>query len=125
MQQADGRLFGVLADSVCREALHLLLESEDGLTQRELASSLGIPSGTASKKMRELEVLGLVSRPSSHRAYSVVFPGRTRAFLDEGAEFAATALEWLAEEARAHARDLRKGGMAGGNLRDRAKEGLA
>lgn len=125
MQQADGRLFSALADSVCRRALRFLLDSDGGLTQGELATRLAITSGTASKRLGELEALGLVERPSSHSPYSVVFPAMTRALLIDGADLAATALERLAGDARAHTRDLRKDSMAGGNLRDRANEGLS
>jgi len=122
MRRADGKLFGVLADPLCRALLHALLDDELPLTQRQLIAKLSVSSGVVSRRMGELEGIGLVDRPSSHAPYALVFPSETRHLLVEGAKLAARALERQADEAKAYARDLQKDSMAGGILRDRAKE---
>jgi DNA-binding transcriptional regulator GbsR (MarR family) len=123
MSRADGKLFEVLADPVCRDLLWGLLESETPLTQSQLGTQLGLSSGLVSKRMGVLEGLGLVERATSHAPYSVIFPVETRALLVDGAQLFASAIKRRAEQAEEVARRLKKQGMEGGHLRDRAREG--
>jgi DNA-binding Lrp family transcriptional regulator len=122
MQRADGKLFGVLADHVCRDLLLALLGSDSPLTQTQLVAKLGISSGVVSRRMGELEGVGLVDRGSAHAPYDLPFPAETRQLLLDGARLAAGALRRRSDEAEAYARELQKDSMAGGIIRDRAKE---
>jgi DNA-binding Lrp family transcriptional regulator len=122
MQRADGKLFGVLADHVCRDLLLALLGSDSPLTQSQLVAKLGISSGVVSRRMGELEGVGLVDRESTHSPYDLPFPAETRQLLLDGAKLAASALRRRSDEATGYARELQKDSMAGGILRDRAKE---
>lgn len=121
MHRADGKLFEVLADPVCRDLLWRLLESDSPLTQSQLCSQLSLSSGLVSKRMGTLETLGLVERPTPHAPYAVVFPVETRALLVDGAQLFASAIERQAEQAKDIARRLKKQGMEGGHIRDRAR----
>lgn len=122
MYRADGKLFEVLADPVCRDLLWGLLESDAPLTQSQLGGSLALSSGLVSKRMGSLETVGLVERPSPHAPYSVVFPAETRALLVDGAQLFASAIKRQAESAEEIARRLQRMGMKGGHMRDRGRE---
>jgi DNA-binding MarR family transcriptional regulator len=111
MSRADGKLYELLADEVCRRMLVALLENSERLTQRELISALGYNSSTVSRRMGDLEAAGLVSRSSSHAPYEVVFAEKTRELLLAALDLAEMAHSSLAEEAGKGARKLRKDQM--------------
>lgn len=81
MARADGKLFQLLADEVCRSILHALLERRTDLTQRELVDALPYTSSTISRRIGELEDFGLVSRGGARAPYAVVFAKETRELL--------------------------------------------
>lgn len=122
MQRADGKLFEAFAEPVCRDALRELLNSDEPLTQGELAQRLDVSSAVMSRRMNALETAGIAVRESAHGPYRLLFPSETRKLLVDGAELAASAWKRQAGEATAHARELRKEGMAGGIIRDRKRE---
>lgn len=124
MARPDVKIFQLLTDEVCCDLLRLLLASEGPQTQQQLASVLELNSSTVSRKMAVLEGGGLVERTGPRKApYRILFPSKTRELLQASADLAKLALEAQAETAKSYAGDLRKDGMAGGNLQDRAKEG--
>lgn len=112
MSRADGKLFELLADEVCRAILRVLLSSDEPMTQRMLGSALPFNSSTISRRMRDLENAGLVARSSGHAPYTVLFRSKTRELLLAGADLASMAHTSLAEEAGHDARELRKESMA-------------
>jgi DNA-binding HxlR family transcriptional regulator len=122
MYRPDGKIFEVLSDPVCRDLLWSLLESDEPLTQSQLGKSLRLSSGLVSKRMGALETIGLVERPTSHAPYSVVFPAETRALLVDGAQLFVGAIQRQAQRADEDVRRLKKQGMEGGHIRDRARE---
>ncbi len=124
MARPDVKIFQLLTDEVCCDLLHQLLTGDDLQTQQQLATALDLNSSTVSRKMAVLEGEGVVERIGPRKApYRVIFPSKTRELLQAGADLAQLSLESRTEWARSHAGGLRKDGMAGGNLRDRAKEG--
>jgi DNA-binding transcriptional MocR family regulator len=108
VSRADGKLYEVLADEVCRAILRGLLSSEEPLTQRSLTAALPYNSSTISRRMADLEDLGLVLRSSGHAPYSVPFPEKTRELLVAGTDLARMTHQALAEEAARDGRELRK-----------------
>lgn len=122
MRQPDTKLFKVFAEEDCRLILNELLESDEPQTQRQLSATLKLKSSVMSRRMAEIEDLGLVMRVSSHAPYEVLLPAMVRQFLDLGAELASEAIRRQAEEAGAHAKNRRLNGMRRGALLDRAKE---
>ncbi len=122
MPRADVKLFEVLADQVCLGLLRCLLNADGPLTQSQLAAKLAVSSGIVSRRMGELETIGIVERASSHAPYTLVFPSETRGLLSGAADLAANAYGGLHADAAAYARELKKESLAGGNLRDRARE---
>lgn len=122
MRQPDGNLFELLADDVCRDLLRSMLREDEPQTQRQLTAALSLNSSTISRRMGQLENLGLVSRASSHAPYEILFPSKTRELLLAAAGLARLSRERQAAEAAAHERDLRKESMNGGSLRDLARE---
>ena len=123
MARPDVKIFQLLTDEVCCDLLRLLLASDDPQTQQQLALALDLNSSTVSRRMSSLENEGLVERIGPRKApYRVLFPSKTRELLQACADLAELVLETQAERAKSYAGDLRKDGMAGGNLRDRAKE---
>lgn len=122
MRQPDTKLFRVFAEDDCRLILDQLLESKEPQTQRQLSAALKLKSSVMSRRMAEIEDLGLVMRESSHAPYEILLPTMVRQFLDLGAELAGEAIGRQAEEAKTHARNRRLNGMRQGALLDRAKE---
>lgn len=122
MQRADVKLFEVLADTVSVDLLQALVDADDPLTQSQLAAQLAISSGLTSRRMGELEGIGIVERRTSHGPYAVVFPEATRDLLIAVADLAADAIGRQSATADSHRRELKKKRLDGGRLRDRAKE---
>lgn len=122
MALSVGKLFDVLSQDDCREALGRLLDSPRPLTQGQLSKALKLKSSAISRRMKEVEDVGLVQRSSSHAPYEVLFSKQTRELLVLGAELARDAMARKAEEDDEYARALRKGGMRGGSLLDQARE---
>jgi DNA-binding IclR family transcriptional regulator len=107
MSRADGKLYELVADDVCRAVLRALLVSDEPLTQRELTAKLPFNSSTISRRMRDLEDAGLVARASGHAPYSVLFGDRIRELLLAGADLAQMVHEALAQDAALDVRELR------------------
>jgi DNA-binding IclR family transcriptional regulator len=108
MSRADGKLFELLADEVCRAILRVLLRRGEPTTQRQLTAELPFNSSTISRRMAELVDGGLVTHTSGHAPYSVVHPSKTRELLLAGADLAQMAHQSLADAAALDARELRK-----------------
>jgi DNA-binding Lrp family transcriptional regulator len=105
--RADGKLFHVLADETCREILAVLLRVfPEALTQRQLIASLGLTSSTASRRLGELEDLGVVERASSRAPYTLVFEEQTRSFMVAGLQIAAATAARVSLQADTEAQDL-------------------
>jgi DNA-binding IclR family transcriptional regulator len=121
MARADGKVFELLADAICRELLRLLLNSDVPLTQRDLTAALGLNASTISRRMKDLEAFGLVERQSRNAPYDIPFPSETRDLLWAAARIARMAMDRQADEAREYERQLHKEGLDGGFLRDRAR----
>jgi DNA-binding IclR family transcriptional regulator len=119
--RADGKLFEVLADDVCRDLLRALLREDEPQTQRQLCAALKLNSSTVSRRMAEMEELGIVHRRSSHAPYEIQFPGKVREILLSAIGLRRMALERQAAEAAEQERDLLREGLKGGFLRDRER----
>ena len=111
MSQPDGKLFELLADEPRRTLLRILVRERGGLTQRELAAITELNSSTISRRMRELEDAGLVTRRSSHSPYEVVFPTETHALLLAGAELARATVQRDLDTASLRVDELRNEGQ--------------
>ncbi len=79
MARPDGKLFQLMADEVCHDILRRLLASVAPLTQKALTAASPYDSSTISRRMGDLEDLGLVQRPSAHAPYHLQFREQTRA----------------------------------------------
>lgn len=121
MVPADRRLLELLSDGVCHEILLRLL-TEGPQTQRELRAALGVGSGAISRRMGDLEGEGVVIRARSHGPYDLVLPEQTRALITSAKQLAADLLALRNDEAQKDLKVFRKAGLAGGHLRDRARE---
>lgn len=123
MSRPDVKIFELLTDEVRCDLLRLLLRNEAPQTQQQLASVLDLDSSTVSRRMADLESAGLIERAGPRKApYRILFPSKTRELLQASADLAQLVLEAQTATARGYAGDLRKEGMAGGNLRDQARE---
>ncbi len=109
MARADGKLYELLADEVCRTILRFLLRSREPTTQRALTAALPFNSSTVSRRMSELEDAGLVVRAGGHAPYSVLFPGEVRDLLLAGSDLARVTHEGLARAVASEADELREG----------------
>jgi DNA-binding MarR family transcriptional regulator len=112
MSRADGKLYELLADEVCRAILRVLVASDLPLTQRALTATLPFNSSTISRRMGDLEDAGLVARESGHAPYSVLFRDKTLELLLAGADLARMAHQGLADDVDGDAREMRKEQMA-------------
>ena len=119
VERPDTTILRVLGDELST-AIVLLLLAEDA-TQKELGEELGATSPGVSRRMSELEALGLVSRDRSHGPYMLAHSARVRTLLEAVADLAVCLTQTRADTAAAHARELRKAGLAGGRLRDRER----
>jgi DNA-binding MarR family transcriptional regulator len=122
MARADGKLYELLADEVCRAILRALLERDEPITQRTLTAELAYGSSTISRRMGDLEDAGLVARSSAHAPYFVLFRAKTRELLLAGADLAHMAHEGLADDAARDARELRKEHMVAQSPRTKAED---
>ncbi|WP_445149515.1 winged helix-turn-helix domain-containing protein [Baekduia sp. Peel2402] len=81
MASPDGKLFVALGDGTSRDLLRIMARERVPLSQAALGSLVGANASTISRRMADLEDLGLVARKSSHAPYQLKFPGETRAVL--------------------------------------------
>jgi DNA-binding GntR family transcriptional regulator len=107
MARADGKLFDLLADHPCRVILAGLLKARRPLTQRELIASLGLSSSTISRRLGELEDIGLVGRASPRAPYVLVFEDKTRELMATALDLVSSATMRASLEADTEARELR------------------
>jgi DNA-binding GntR family transcriptional regulator len=107
MARADGKLFDLLADHACRVILAGLLKARRPLTQRELIASLGLSSSTISRRLGELEDIGLVERASPRAPYVLVFEDKTRELMATALDLVSSATMRASLEADTEARELR------------------
>lgn len=98
MSRADGPVFAVASDDASHALLWALASSQEPMTQRQLTSELPYDSSTVSRRMAELESLGLVHRDSGHAPYSLRFRAETLALLRAGAELGRVARERQAQD---------------------------
>ena len=109
MARPDGKLFQLMADEVCHDILRRLLASVAPLTQKALTAASPYDSSTISRRMGDLEDLGLVQRPSAHAPYHLQFREQTRALLRAGAELARLAHAAAAADLEADIANLDNG----------------
>jgi DNA-binding IclR family transcriptional regulator len=108
MARADGKLFDLLADHVCRLILAALIKEPGPLTQQQLIAKLGLSSSTVSRRLGDLEDMGLVERASRRAPYRVVYEKQTRDLMATALEIAASAAARVSLEADTEARELRE-----------------
>lgn len=108
MARADRKLFRLLTDEVCYDILRALLDEAEPLAQRDLVRILGVASSTVSRRVNDLEDVGLVARASRHGACSLVYESTTRELLRSAAELMAMAHAKLSDDAIAAAQGLRE-----------------
>jgi DNA-binding MarR family transcriptional regulator len=108
MARADGKLFDLLADHVCRLILAALIKARGPLTQQQLIAKLGLSSSTVSRRLGDLEDMGLVERASRRAPYRVVYERQTRDLMATALEIAASAAARVSLEADTEARELRE-----------------
>ncbi|MDA0179710.1 winged helix-turn-helix domain-containing protein [Solirubrobacter phytolaccae] len=97
-----------------------LLESD--ATQKQLSAELGLSSATLSRRMNELELMGLVARERSHSPYVLLFRQPVLKVLQAGAELAEAVSTRQATVDQAKTKDLRRLeflGKADDQLRER------
>jgi predicted ArsR family transcriptional regulator len=87
-------LFEGLGSRVARESLELLLAllEEEGSVE-ELCARTGISSSTASRRLDELALAGLVSRGRARGPYELSCPEPTRLFLESASDLASAILD--------------------------------
>lgn len=107
MARADGKLFGLLADHPCRVILGGLLKAREPLTQRQLIAALGLSSSTVSRRLGELEDVGLVERASPRAPYHLVFEEKTRELMAIALELGSAAAMRMSFEPDTEAQELR------------------
>jgi len=115
-ERPDVKLLKPLADDTRLEVVLELLERP--ATQKELGAYFGLPSGSMSRHLRELEGAGIVGRERAHGAYRVLHPRQTRALIEAAAGLADELAARHSATATRNARDIRKAGLSGGHLRD-------
>jgi DNA-binding Lrp family transcriptional regulator len=106
MARADGKLYELLADHACRVILAALLKAPGTMTQRELVASLSLSSSTISRRMAELEAIGLVEHDSARSPYRLAFEEKTRALMKVALELGSAAAMRESFEADTEAREL-------------------
>lgn len=99
MARADRKLFRLLTDEVCYDILRTLLEESEPLAQRDLVRILGVASSTVSRRVIDLEDIGLVQRASKHGACSLVYESTTRELLRSAAALMGMAHARLSDDA--------------------------
>jgi DNA-binding MarR family transcriptional regulator len=108
MARADGKLFDLLADHVCRLILAALIKEPGPLTQQQLIAKLGLSSSTVSRRLGDLEDMGLVERASRRAPYRVVYEKQTRDLMATALEIAASTAARVSLQADTEARELRE-----------------
>lgn len=108
MARSDRKLFRLLTDEVCYGILRALVESPVPLAQRELVRRLDVASSTISRRIIDLEDIGLVERGSKHGACSLVYESTTRELLKAAAELMAMTHAKMSDESSAVANALRE-----------------
>ena len=121
VDRPDVVVLKAIADQGCVDILRSLLAGP--ATQKQLQAEHGINSGTLSRRMRELEQIGLVERERSHGPYQLVFGEQIRTLVQAAADLGQLGMQRRADEATAYARDLRKEAFSGG--RRLSREDLA
>jgi DNA-binding HxlR family transcriptional regulator len=112
MIRPDVEVLKALADVAAVDILARLVDS--AATQRELCEELGITQSTASRRLSDLERLGVVAHHGGHGApYELVWPDRVEQLIRAAADLAADGLGRRAAEADALARGYRKARFAG------------
>ena len=105
MPAADGKLYAVFADEICRRILRALVPAP--LTQTQLAAKLVVNSSTISRRIGELEAVGLVTRSTPHAPCELLFPEQTHEHLVTGADLLFRAVDRQAQLAAEDLRDLK------------------
>lgn len=80
-------------------------------SQKELGADLNLASGTVSRRMKELESLGIVQRDRSHGPYQIVLHRQVWQLLQAAADLARDVAAERATSADTHATQLRRRGM--------------
>ncbi len=82
-------------------------------TQKQLGQELALSSGTVSRRCKELEVAGLVSRERSHGPYRLAFRHQVWQVLQAAADLGRDLTAERARMQAEHASGLRRTGMRG------------
>jgi DNA-binding IclR family transcriptional regulator len=101
MPRADRKLFRLLTDEVCYDILRALLEAAGPLPQSALVRQLKLNSSTVSRRVNDLEDLGLVTRASKHGPCSLAYEETTRELLKSAASLMGMVHAKLLDEAMA------------------------
>jgi DNA-binding IclR family transcriptional regulator len=87
-------LFEAMGSRAAREGLDLLLALlEEPGSVEQLAARTGIASATASRRLDDLALVGLVSRDRPRGAYTATCPEPTRRFLEAASDLAKATLD--------------------------------
>jgi DNA-binding MarR family transcriptional regulator len=113
-------MFQSMTDEVCHDILREFLGSRDPLTQKALTASLSYDSSTISRRMGELEDLGIVRRGSGHAPYRLQFREQIRDLLRAGAELARLAHAAQAADLASDIEDLDNGATVAPSTEPRA-----
>jgi biotin operon repressor len=122
MPRPDRKLFRLLNDDVCRDLLTGLLSREGPRSQAQLGAALGLNSSTISRRIGQLEDEGIVELTRRGGPYRLVFPEATRELMEKAAELNLLLADRQFTDSKASRSELRKEGLAGGHLHDRAGE---
>jgi DNA-binding HxlR family transcriptional regulator len=118
VERPDVYLHRALGDERCLLIVeHLLLAGP--ATQKEVANALDLDASTISRRMAELERLGIVRRNTRRGPYELSHPEPTRNLIEGAAGIMSSVLGEQARVAEERSRALRKAGMSSGRLRDR------
>jgi DNA-binding IclR family transcriptional regulator len=120
VDRPDVLVLKAVADQSCVDVLRILLRGP--ATQKHLLEVLGLNSGTLSRRMAELETLGLVDRDRRRGPYRLAFGEQTRALIQAAADLGRFGARKRADEADEYALGLRKEGFSGGHLVDRGRD---
>lgn len=109
MEAQTYSVFQALGSRVSREALDLLLVLlESPAAVEELVERTGISSSTASRRLDDLALAGLVTRSRPRDPYAVACPDPTRRFLEAASELSIAVLTARLESEQELGRRVRK-----------------
>ena len=103
------KILKAVADGTRLRVLVSLLQ--EPATQKELGAEVGLPSGTMSRHLGELERIELIARQRKHGPYHVVHPDETRTLIQIAASLARATTSESSRLALDMERAVRRTGM--------------